>query len=359
MIYIVTFPMETGGPETAHQLGAEFIKLGEETSMFYYSPGKSTSSKGESPTPPAFRKYGVPVAKHIDDISSNVVLIPEAAIQFVRKINNAQVCIMWLSLGNYLKVLEQYSDRGKYADGVLADHHLPRILKPAVMLRSYRFVDKGGFGYDFEARQGDLHTYNCEYVHSYLEAHGVPNDAMTYLCGPISQAFSGSVLGGAEKKDIVAYNPKKGYEFTQKVIAYAGQHGFKGQFVPIQGMTPAKVSALLGRAKVYMDFGDFPGPERIPREAVTMGCNIVTSRNGAAGNDLDVPIDESLKFDTIERNIPAIIDKLTQLMDDYSGYYHLYDAYRKKVRAQVAGFPREASALLDLIRNHLSETGSC
>lgn len=346
--------MATGGPETAHQLGRELLKLGEEVAMFYYSPGKRSSNKHENPTPETFRKYAVPVAAHIDDSASNAVLIPEAAVQFVRKIKNAQVCIMWLSLGNYLKVVEQYSDRGKYAEGILADHHLPHILKPAVMLRSYRFVDKGGFGYDFEVRQHDLHTYNCEYVRSYLEEHGVPDDAMTYLCGPISQAFSDLPHGGREKENIVAYNPRKGYEFTQKIIDYAKQHEFAGQFVPIEGMTPVEVSALLGRAKVYMDFGDFPGPERIPREAVTMDCNIVTSRNGAAGNDIDVPIDSSLKFETDEENIPAIVDKLTDVMEDYSDFYHFYDVYRDKVQAQLNSFQSEATAVLHLLKSRLS-----
>lgn len=354
MIYIVTFPMETGGPETAHQLGAELIKLGEEAAMFYYSPGKSDASKRENPVPPSFRKYGVPVADRIDDSASNVVLIPEAAIQFVRKIESAQVCVMWLSLGNYLKVLDQYSDRGKYADGVLADHHLPRILKPAVMLRSYRFVDRGGFGYDFDNRHNDLHAYNCEYVRSYLSDHGISDDAMTYLCGPISQAFSTTHHNGLSKEDIVAYNPKKGYEFTQKVISYAEQHDFSGEFIPIQGMTPTEVSALLGRAKVYMDFGDFPGPERIPREAVTMGCNILTSRNGAAGNDADVPIDDSLKFETTDQNIHSIVDKLDQLLSHYEVYYHLYDGYRDKVQAQITDFQAEAMSLLRLIQSRLS-----
>lgn len=346
--------METGGPETAHQLGEELLKLGEEVAMFYYSPGKSGLVKHEIPTPEAFRRYGVPVAERIDDSASNAVLIPEAAIQLARKFKNAKVCIMWLSLGNYLKVLEQYSDRGKYAEGILADHHLHRILKPAVILRSYRFVDKDGFGYDFEACRNDVHTYNCEYVRRYLEDCGVPGESMTYLCGPISQAFSGTQHNRHEKEDIIAYNPKKGYEFTKKIIAYAEQCEFAGQFVPIQDMTPVEVSALLDRAKVYMDFGDFPGPERIPREAVAMGCNVLTSRNGAAGNDIDVPIDDGLKFDTREENIPAIINKLTQLMADYSSFYHLYDAYREKVQAQVAEFPAEASAVLNLLKSKLA-----
>lgn len=352
MIYIVTFNMQTGGPETAHQVGRELVSLGEDVSMFYLSAKKGISLTGGANTPAAYQKYEVPVANTIIDAPGNTVIIPETAVQLIHKIKYARIAVMWLSLGNYLKVAEQYMDRDRYADQVLKRHGLPKILKPAVMLRSYRYVDRYGFGYDFGNNRHDIHIYNCEYAKDFLISHGISTDYMTYVCGPISTSFSNYVLNeqGNEREDIVVYNPKKGADFTNRVIDFYYEiYGNTAKFIPIQGMSPQEVSKLLLRAKLYIDFGDFPGPERIPREAVFMGCNIITSTYGAAGNHEDVPIDDELKFDAEEENIPAIVNMMSRMLQDYAGYFHRYDSYRQKVQRQIADFSNEIEVLQGLI----------
>lgn len=352
MIYVVTFHMQTGGPETAHQVARELINQGYDAAMFYLDSRRGITLHSDCDTPQIYRKYNLPVAQCIEDSEENVVLIPETAVQLTKKIAHAHVCIMWLSLGNYLKVVDQYADRNRYAERILKEHGLPKIFKPIVKLRSYRYVDGHGFGYDFEHRRNDIHTYNCEYARQYLVAHGVTNEKMVYLCGPISSSFFQSSIkkSEVERLDIVAYNPKKGADFAKKVIgAFQAAQSSAMKFVPIQDMTPNEVAALLSRAKVYMDFGDFPGPERIPREAVCMGCNIITSKLGAAGNDIDVPISDDLKFDTTGDCIPAIVDTIERMLKDYSGFYPCFDEYRGKVRRQLDDFAANVGRLARLI----------
>ena len=38
-------------------------------------------------------------------------------------------------------------------------------------------------------------------------------------------------------------------------------------------MTPEEISDLFRKVKLYVDFGNFPGPERLPKEAVYNGVN--------------------------------------------------------------------------------------
>ena len=61
-------------------------------------------------------------------------------------------------------------------------------------------------------------------------------------------------------------------------------------------MTEREVEDCLSQAKVYIDFGGHPGKDRIPREAALCGCCVVTGRRGAAGNDVEVPINQSYKL---------------------------------------------------------------
>lgn len=172
-----------------------------------------------------------------------------------------------------------------------------------------------------------------------------------YLCGPLNKSFfeKAKAIKGEKRENIILYNPKKGKEFTQKLISAAKERGLDAEFKPIQGMTPDQITELMSRSKIYIDFGNFPGPERIPREAVTMGCNIITSKNGAAANEIDVPIPEKLKFEDKEENIPDIITTLQDMLMDYDGYYHYYDAYRKKVVDQIELLQKNAGLLLERI----------
>ena len=70
------------------------------------------------------------------------------------------------------------------------------------------------------------------------------------------------------------------------------------EWVPLQGYTLEQMRSILSRAKVYVDFGNHPGKDRIPREAAVSGCIVVTNRIGSAANSLDIPIAEEFKVST-------------------------------------------------------------
>ena len=47
-------------------------------------------------------------------------------------------------------------------------------------------------------------------------------------------------------------------------------------------MTSKEVQELLSKCKVYIDFGHFPGKDRVPREAAMCNCCIITGKYGAS-----------------------------------------------------------------------------
>ncbi|MGC8677909.1 MAG: hypothetical protein ACP5UF_06830 [Hydrogenobaculum sp.] len=62
-------------------------------------------------------------------------------------------------------------------------------------------------------------------------------------------------------------------------------------------MTRDQVIETLQKAKVYIDFGNHPGKDRIPREAAILGCCVITGKRGSATFFEDVPIPEEYKFE--------------------------------------------------------------
>ena len=129
-------------------------------------------------------------------------------------------------------------------------------------------------------------------------------------------------------------------EYTKKIIKETAKLRNDIKFVPIENMTPKQIIKLMDSAKLYIDFGQFPGPERIPREAVMRKCNILTSTFGSANNNIDVLIPRSFKIDAKKKNINEIVDKICILLDNYEEYLPLYDAYRKKVITQKLIFDK-------------------
>ena len=104
------------------------------------------------------------------------------------------------------------------------------------------------------------------------------------------------------REDRILY-PARGKWFTQWLRRWAPDLAWQ----EITGFTPAEVKALFQTSKLYVDFGSHPGKDRMPREAATHGCCIITGRRGSAGNAFDVPIPARYKFRDLRLNVPKIV----------------------------------------------------
>lgn len=116
-------------------------------------------------------------------------------------------------------------------------------------------------------------------------------------------------------------------------------------------MTPEEVNENLRRAKLYIDFGNHPGKDRIPREAAMCGCCIITGRDGAAQFYEDVAISDEYKFDTTDENLPYIVNKIHNIMDDYKNEIDKFNSYRQKIIKEKEVFENEIDILFTQLNN--------
>lgn len=342
MIYVISpGKVVTGGPETLHQFAGLLAELGQEVGMYYLAPHTMT-------VPQRYQKYSVPVVDAIVDSEENILIIPETMTFVLGRYKKIRKCIWWLSWDNYFKSYPKHSVNDR-----MEKYKLPQFLFPAVyvLLILKRKIYPYHYFYQFNDGGEIFHLYNCEYAHQKLLEYGILEERTLYLCGPLNHSFfeRAERIPKTARENVILYNPKKGLDFTQKLIRQAKERKLPAEFIAIQGMTPDQIAKRMSTAKIYIDFGNFPGPERMPREAVTMGCNIITSRNGAAANDVDVPIPDELKFAETEEQIPAILDRLEDMLNNYEKYYPQYDAYREKVRNQVPLLQENTKRFLEMI----------
>lgn len=301
----------TGGPELLHQLVFELTKIGRDAYMFYYN------CKEENPVHSAYEKYNNKFVDEIDDDVTNVLIVPEVNIGIIYKYKDAQKVIWWLSVDNYYK---RFDSKSWYK----------KLLK---ITYAKIFNQK----YSFDSNDGVYHFVQSEYAYQFLKSKKI--NKIVYLSDYLNEFFIKEQLENItqEKEDIVIYNPKKGIDFTQKLINEANDL----KFIPLQNMTREEVAETLSKAKVYIDFGNHPGKDRIPREAAISGCCVITNKQGSAKYFKDVMIEDAYKFEDNFENIKAIIKKIKECFTDYKTHTKNFDLYRKKIKNEQNVFIEE------------------
>lgn len=160
----------------------------------------------------------------------------------------------------------------------------------------------------------------------------------------MSQTFFHFRVDLSAKKNIVAYNPRKGFEITEQLMELAPDIDWR----PIEKMTPEQVQNLLAQAKVYIDFGNHPGKDRIPREAAISGCVVITGKRGAAANDVDINIPADFKFDERAIDGQPIIQKIREVFDNFTAAHARQADYRARILDDKNRFTKEVAAAFEL-----------
>ena len=303
----------TGGPELLHQLCHELRKSGFDSKMYYYH-----HENPDDPVHPEFKKYQCPWTVAIQPTSKDALIVPECDTWLARYYRGTRIVMWWLSVDYYFKslhkpLIEKLKNlrRGRVPIGTLE----------AIKKRSFEHLAQSRYAMDFLKRNGIESGYLSDYLNEDILAEASKVDIR-------------------KKENIVAYNPRKGFEFTSQLIVASPTT----RFIPIEKMSRQEVIALLAKSKVYIDFGEHPGKDRIPREAAMLGCCVITGRRGAAAFDGDLPIPSGYKFEDRAQSIPAILDTINACLSDYPKRTADFEAYRAVTKAERAFFVESVSA---------------
>lgn len=290
----------TGGVELLHQLCHEMNKHdGIDAQMYYYN-----GERNPNPQPKEYERYGCKWVTRLHPQFEGVLVFPEILANSVAdsRYRKYKKVIFWESVDNYF-----------------------RFYPPKEYFR-------------FTEIQDVIHLSQSYYATSFLLDLGLDP---FYIGDYLDDDFFDQSEEEYVRMSGVLYNPKKGVEFTRKLIEYMNG---AASFVPIENMSRDEVIRLMRKSKLYIDFGDHPGKDRLPREAAMCGCCIITGRNGAAGDGLDVPIGDLNKFTRWEQSLPQIMSRIMEILDDYDNQSKAFDGYRKSISLEKKQF-QECCAL--------------
>lgn len=306
--------VKTGGPELLHQLCHKLTMFGYNSKMFYYGDNL------ENPVNDAYKFYKNKYVTKLDDDINNIVIVPEMDINLLRKFKKATKIIWWLSVDNYFASKTTKKAKLKTMFGLL----------------------------NFDYKKDEIiHLAQSNYAINFLEKNNVSKDKIYYLSDYLNKTFLENCKDEKDfkKKNNILYNPKKGYEFTKLLIDKKPSLNW----MPLKNMTPLEMSNLMKESKVYIDFGNHPGKDRIPREAAISGACIITSKNGAAKFYEDVSIADEFKFEDEIRSLDKIIDKICFIFDNYETEYKKFNFYRGKIKIEESKFEEDVKSVFSKI----------
>ena len=305
----------TGGPEVLHQLVHALRSYGHDARICYYPFDVPFQC------PEAYKRYNAPADTFCDE-DGTLTVIPEAATWIRKKIRKARCAIWWLSVDNY------FQRRGESA---LSDFLAP-----------WKSLARGRRAALSDLRDC-LHLAQSHYAASFLQRLNIRSELLTdYLAAEHLTDLSEL----RDRRNIAVYNPKKGATRTQKLISNHPDV----EFVPIRNMTAAQVADLLRSAKIYVDVGNHPGKDRLPREAAMAGCCVITGMRGAAGNPRDIPIPPDFKIDDSSSvYVKQFRSAAEHVFGDFAEHSARFDGYRRSILREPHLFLQQVRSIFGVV----------
>ena len=284
----------SGGPEALHQLVHELTAQGVEAYLV------AVPDTREWPEAREYAHYGCRYADEVPDEPGSVVVVPEVAISLLRPLRRARRVVWWLSVDH----AEPYA-----ADvGRLGRARLRRLVRSATHLAQSAYARE-----EVARREGVTLAMLSDYV--------------TTTDGD----------RGERDPDSIAFNPSRGAALTAAVREAEPDLTWRA----VKDLSRERVDDLLRSTVVYLDLGEHPGKDRLPREAATAGCVVIVGRSGAAAYAEDIPIPDRYKVSD-RTEVARLLEEVLALPDPHvaaqQGYVAAIRSEREIFAQEVASF---------------------
>lgn len=271
----------TGGPEAIHEFVSELNKLDGINAKIWYWDISSMP-----PQPEEYKSYNCDYVTDLPDGFDGVLIVPEIWANRVMDFPQCKRAVYWLGIDAYAR---WNPEQGAF----LRDKDIVHIAQSEYAL-------------DFLKKLGVRHVVKCTDM----------------LNAEFYEAYTEEA-----RNDVVLFNPAKATPFMNELMSQCDGIDFK----PLQNMTRAEMIDTMRHSKLYVDFGEFPGRERIPREAALCGCCLITSKIGAA--DYFEDFSHNYKYDSKHSHIWAIVRKIRYVLENYDECRKDFDQFRQVLKA--------------------------
>ena len=318
---------EAGGADALHQMVYYLNCIDVESKIVYV---KKLNEKVSIPERYKIYVDSYILEEDIKDLPENKIIIPEIYTKKRLQYKSCRKYIWWLGINSALSW--NIWKKIYFLTTLLIRILIHRSQYKTDVLWTIKSVLKNKESYPFNKEDPEI-IHLCASYHA-LNYVSKRSGNKTLLCiEPISKTFLDGYLRENDfsmwkRKNVILYNPARKYtHILEKISRVAPELIFE----PLRGLTQEQLIEKYKTSKLYVDFGAFPGAERIPKEAVLYGCAIITGKRGASGFHGDVSIPEEYKFGNPEKQIKEIVEKIRFMLNNYERIYSDFDEYRNTV----------------------------
>lgn len=299
----------TGGIELLHQVACELNKYENVNATIWY-----INAPNDTTIPHDYLQYDNKLSTEIH--SDDILIFPEIWGHYTNRpqFKNNKKLIYWESVDNYFP-------------------HTPES-------EWFKFADN------------TIHISQTEYSTRFLkDVLKIPARNIIEITDYVNDSYLNFKEDGTKRERIVVYNPSKGLQYTNKLIALM-HHDVK--FVPIKNMSREQIIDTMRHSMVFIDFGYFPGKDRLPREAAMCGLCLVTCKQGSARYVKDLNIPNSYKIDNLNYADLGFIEvQIHDIMDNFEEHSKMFDQYRSWVKQEKYMFQQGIKKLIERLNNEI------
>ena len=312
----------TGGVESLHQLIDKLNNTGFQAFAVYIDHKKEIQK--HIIVRQEYSSYNIRVTSNVEENLSNIFIFAEVDADLIFRYTNCQRVIYWLSVDNFY-----WSFRHNLSHLDMLKWDLKYAIKTNLLGKYFHLFIKRDKSKQKTLKISDIrnaevfHAYQSKYAQNFLFTNKFYY--IIELNDYINKNYSVNQTNEYKNKgNAVLYNPKKGMQFTKKLIKRAPHINW----IALENLNRTQIVDMLNKNKIYIDFGEHPGRDRLPREAVMNGCCIITGKKGSSSYFEDMPIDSEYKFDNKISEIGKIIKKIELILKDYEIHNRNFDFYR-------------------------------
>ena len=324
-IILIPLGSRTGGPEALHQLSHALLEQGHDAVVWYvlpsdiegikdlYSRGQLTNETildiGHRPSDiDEYKSYKTVTETHIQLSKDMCFVIPEVYIELVKYFDFCKNLVWWLSVDN-----------------------------------AFGYLANGQVNLNYLRKNNCFHGYQSNYAKKFLDAIQL---TQSYPLSDHTPKFEVSMP--ARSKNSVSINAGGKVIFDVEQLAKEIQETCECEVYLLKNMPRKQVYESLESSKLYIDLANFPGKDRMPREAMLRGaCVFVTASGAGYSNDFELP--KEFIFDVNEINMIAASAK--RVMNQYPFYATLMQAAVERVYREELIFQREVATMITAISN--------
>lgn len=292
--------LTSGGPEAIHQAAQAFNAVGLASDIAYWGNGGTVSVQGDqlvcrppsqNPCLDVYAQYEPVPCRGLALRERHLVVLPEMLAGQFATYKRATVAIWWLSVDNALQTTNLMARRALLADRTL------------------------------------LHFHQSAYAEDYLRQAGVTSSPLGDFTTP---EFTEHEPTAPNSGPGIAYNPAKGADLAAGFFAAHPEH----VPVPVRGMSRGETAELFRRTSIYVDFGHFPGKDRMPREAAVSGAVVFLRNLGSGRFHADFPVPDFFRFTEDDVTSGDLARRIRAVQETPEAFWGQQEALRRAIRSE-------------------------